>query len=113
VRPGGLLAIKEFDMTNHHFYPPGPRLMWRGIEAIIRNGDAYFGQILRNHALHDLVRKAGFAEIRQLQARIKELELLMERAESYAEDVKHSTTDREEIGQHIVNILRQRIRVMK
>jgi len=44
-----------------------------------------------------------------LQACIEKLELLMERAESYAEDVRHSTTDREEIGQHIVDILRQRI----
>lgn len=33
LRSGGLLAIKDFDMTSHHFWPPGPRLMWRAVEG--------------------------------------------------------------------------------
>jgi SAM-dependent methyltransferase len=65
VRPGGLIAIKEYDATAQQFQPTPPFLIWHRQEALCRAGSQYAIQVLRTINLAQWLRAAGLLDIRQ------------------------------------------------
>jgi hypothetical protein len=63
TRPGGLVAIKEFDKSLTRFYPSDPALLWRAIEAIRRIHPAFKG-MLRTVGLASWFEQVGLTDIR-------------------------------------------------
>ena len=59
VRPGGLVAIKEFDMAMWYCWPPGPRLIWRLYEALAQARHTYFEQAMRSSELMIWLKQAN------------------------------------------------------
>ncbi len=64
VKPGGLVAIKEFDFAIWHFWPPGPGLMWRYLEALLAHGNLHAIQAARSNHLQDWVLQSGLIEVK-------------------------------------------------
>jgi arsenite methyltransferase len=65
VRPGGLIAIKEYDITAQQFQPAPPTLAWRRYEAMHRTGDQNSQSLFRAIQLPQWLRAAGLQDIRQ------------------------------------------------
>jgi SAM-dependent methyltransferase len=65
VRPGGLVAIKEFDVTDQQIQPTTPTLFIHWHEAMCRSGDAYHCQLLCTINLAQWLRAAGLVDLRQ------------------------------------------------
>lgn len=65
VRPGGLIAIKDYDVTAQQFQPTTPRLFSHLGDALVRAGSAHFCQLFRVINLARWLRLAGLREIRQ------------------------------------------------
>lgn len=65
VRPGGLIAIKDYDVTAQQFQPTTPRLFSHLGDALVRAGSAHFCQLFRVINLSSWLRKAGLREVRQ------------------------------------------------
>ncbi|MCB0097929.1 MAG: class I SAM-dependent methyltransferase [Caldilineaceae bacterium] len=63
VRPGGLVAIKETDITAMSLNPPGPRATWRLYETWQGRGDAYLTQLLRAPELPVWLSKSGLTNV--------------------------------------------------
>lgn len=65
VRPGGLIAIKEYDMTALQIQPSPPTLIMHLQDALERAGDRQSHGTLRAIQLGQWLRAAGLVEIRQ------------------------------------------------
>ncbi|MEZ4708044.1 MAG: methyltransferase domain-containing protein [Caldilineaceae bacterium] len=65
VRPGGLIAIKEYDITSMQFQPTTPMLTVHLYEALCRMGKQYYCQLFRTILLPQWLRNAGLKNIRQ------------------------------------------------
>lgn len=65
VRPGGLIAIKEYDMTALQFQPLAPTLIFHLQETLAAAGDRQSYGTLRTVQLPQWLRKAGLVELRQ------------------------------------------------
>ena len=65
VRPGGLVAIKEYDITTQLLQPLSPRLFPHFQQAMFRAGSAYYHQLYRAIDLPRWLRAAGLLAIRQ------------------------------------------------
>jgi len=65
VRPGGLIAIKEYDITAQQFQPAPATLAIHLHEALCRLGDEYECNLLRAIHLSEWLRAEGLVEIRQ------------------------------------------------
>lgn len=63
ARPGGLVAIKETDITAMSLNPPGPRITWRLYDAWQKSGDDYITQLLRTPELPSWLRKSGLTDV--------------------------------------------------
>ena len=63
TRPGGIVAIKDWDVPSSNFRPFGPRLMWHIYEALCQAGDTWFRQLFRNYDLPTWLRRAGLVDI--------------------------------------------------
>ena len=64
TRPGGLVAIKEFDASLTRFFPSDPTLLWRVIEANQFNKSPIH-YTLRTVGLSSWFEQAGLIEVRQ------------------------------------------------
>lgn len=64
VRPGGLVAIKDADITIWNFTPGDPGLMWRLIVAA-RAGEPQIRGLLRTPELRRWLERAGLEAVRQ------------------------------------------------
>jgi ubiquinone/menaquinone biosynthesis C-methylase UbiE len=60
-RPGGIVAIKEFDLTMLQFYPMNPELLWREISAA-RTVFPPFERMLLIPELYQLMKDVGFMQ---------------------------------------------------
>jgi ubiquinone/menaquinone biosynthesis C-methylase UbiE len=65
VRPGGLVAIKEYDITTQLLQPLPPRLLPNFQDAMMRIGSTYFQQLFRAIDLQQWLRRAGLIDLRQ------------------------------------------------
>lgn len=65
VRPGGVIAIKEYDITAMQFQPATPMLTVHLYEALCRMGKQYYCQLFRTILLPQWLRNAGLQHIRQ------------------------------------------------
>lgn len=65
VRPGGLVAIKEFDITTQLLEPLPPLLFPHFKEAMLRAGSAWYYQLHRAINLQQWLRRAGLHDLRQ------------------------------------------------
>lgn len=65
VRPGGLIAIKEYDVTTQMIQPTPPTLFPRWQQAMVRAGDQYYHNLFRAIQLAQWLRSAGLIAIRQ------------------------------------------------
>lgn len=65
VRPGGLVAIKEFDITTQLLEPLPPLLFPHFKEAMLRAGSAWYYQLHRTINLQQWLRRAGLHDLRQ------------------------------------------------
>lgn len=63
VRPGGIVAIKDWDIPSFNFWPPGPRLMWHHYEIMDDAGDARIRQMFRSYELPVWLRRANFVNV--------------------------------------------------
>ncbi len=63
VKPGGVIAIKESDITCLQFHPVDARLMWRAIDAVANTGDAQMMGVLRSWQLSKWLRNHGIQVI--------------------------------------------------
>jgi len=76
VRPGGLIAIKEYDITAQQVQPTPPTLFMHWHEAMCHMGDQYHDNLFRTLHLSHWLRAAGLLDIRQkptLMARFQPL----------------------------------------
>lgn len=65
VRPGGLVAIKEYDITTQLLQPLSPQLFPHFQLAAFRAGNTYYYQLYRTIGLPRWLRDAGLLDIRQ------------------------------------------------
>ena len=65
VRPGGLIAIKDYDVTAQQFQPCRPTLFLHFHEALARAGKVQHYGLLRVIQLAGWLRMAGLVEVRQ------------------------------------------------
>ncbi len=63
VRPGGLVALKDYDPTGQQFVPLPSTLCLRRFEAVVRGGSQQ--GILRTPYLSQYMRAAGLVDVRQ------------------------------------------------
>ena len=63
LKPGGLLAVKEFSLLLLQWQPLDPLLLARRHQADVDNGNAHIVQVLRNEGLAAWVTQAGFSVI--------------------------------------------------
>jgi arsenite methyltransferase len=61
VKPGGLIAVKEVDITVLQFLPQKPQLMWRLLESL--KADTQLAGAMRGTRLPIWFRRAGLTEI--------------------------------------------------
>ena len=62
VRSGGVVAIKDFDLTIHQWYPSDPTFIWRIYEPI-REKHAQARGLLRTINLRKWLLQAGFVDV--------------------------------------------------
>jgi arsenite methyltransferase len=62
VRPGGLVAVKEFDGTANLFYPFDPTIIWRLYDAI-RHRNPHIQRVLRTFQLPTWLKRAGLVKV--------------------------------------------------
>lgn len=77
TRPGGLIAIKEYDVTAQQFQPTTPTLFIHLVEALCQNGSQYHCSLLRAIELPKWLREAGLINLRQkptLMVRVQPLD---------------------------------------
>ena len=65
VRPGGLVAVKEYDITTQLFQPLPPRLFPSFQAAMVRSGSTEYAQEFRAIDLQRWLRRAGLLHLRQ------------------------------------------------
>lgn len=65
VRPGGLIALKEYDMTALQFQPLAPTLIMHLQETLAAAGDRQSHGTLRTIQLSQWLRAAGLIDLRQ------------------------------------------------
>ena len=65
VRPGGLIAIKEYDITAQQVQPTTSMLCLHLHEALCRMGDQYTCNLFRTQSLPNWLREVGLVELRQ------------------------------------------------
>ena len=65
VRPGGLIAIKEYDITAQQVQPTTSMLFLHLHEALCRMGDQYTCHFFRTLSLPNWLREVGLVELRQ------------------------------------------------
>ncbi len=65
VRPGGLIAIKEYDITAQQVQPTTSMLCLHLHEALFRMGDQYTCHLFRTLSLPNWLREVGLVELRQ------------------------------------------------
>jgi ubiquinone/menaquinone biosynthesis C-methylase UbiE len=69
VRPGGVIAIKDFDGSHARIHPGDPALLWRLLEAVRRSPAHFFHQmahgILRTATFRRWLERAGLCHVRQ------------------------------------------------
>jgi len=65
VRPGGLIAIKEYDITAQQMQPTTPMLFLHLHEALCRMGEKGHCYCFRTLSLPHWLRKVGLVELRQ------------------------------------------------
>lgn len=65
VRPGGLVTIKEYDITTQLLQPLPPRLVPNFQDAMMRIRSAYYQQLFRAIDLQRWLRRAGLTDLRQ------------------------------------------------
>jgi arsenite methyltransferase len=65
VRPGGLIAIKEYDITAQQVQPAPPTLLIHLNEALCRIGHQYHCNLFRTLHLSQWLRAAGLLDIRE------------------------------------------------
>lgn len=78
VRPGGIVAVKDVDMTLARFYPADPFLVSHLSEASLRGGPAAIESrgSLRGRELGHWLERAGLAEVWQRATLIERRALL-------------------------------------
>lgn len=64
VRPGGLVAIKDFDATLTQHFPGDPGLLWRFCMARAKVQEMSRG-VLRGRGFRRFLERAGFVDVRQ------------------------------------------------
>ena len=64
VRPGGMVAVKESDLTSYRFYPSDPTLYWRALEAARQAHTAIAGA-LRATDLSAWLKQSGLSDVWQ------------------------------------------------
>jgi ubiquinone/menaquinone biosynthesis C-methylase UbiE len=64
LKPGGVLAVKDGDITALQIFPIPPTTLWRLLDAWTRRGDQQVRGLLRSIGLADRLRKAGFAPVK-------------------------------------------------
>jgi hypothetical protein len=65
TRPGGLIAIKEYDVTALQIQPSTPTLFIHLHEAMCRNGSQQACSVIRTITLPKWLREAGLVGLRQ------------------------------------------------
>jgi len=65
VRPGGLVAIKDVDVSGTQFQPLEPMLLWRLIESQKRAANTYILGLLRGMRLPGWLRAAGLTQVQR------------------------------------------------
>ena len=65
VRPGGLIAIKDYDITAHQIQPTTPNLCPHLHEALGRIDKQHHANLFRTMYLSNWLREAGLIDIRQ------------------------------------------------
>lgn len=65
VKPGGLVAVKESEITALQLQPTPPTLIWHWIEEAVRHRDTQVIGSLRSIGLPGWFREAGFINIRR------------------------------------------------
>lgn len=65
VRPGGLVAIKEYDITAQQVQPTSGQLFAHWQDAMVQSGSEYYKQLFRVINLSQWLRQAGLLDIRQ------------------------------------------------
>lgn len=65
TRPGGLVAVKDFDVTATQIQPTTPTLFIHSIEALCRHGGQQQCGLLRTIELPNWLRQAGLVNLRQ------------------------------------------------
>ena len=64
VRPGGLVAVKDWDHPSFVLSIPGARVLYRLYEAMINGGDVKFVQMFRDTELPAWLRNAGLIDVK-------------------------------------------------
>jgi arsenite methyltransferase len=65
LKPGGVLAIKDGDLTALQIFPVPPTMLWRLLEAWMKRGDRQIRGLLGSLALAGPVRTSNFAYVRR------------------------------------------------
>jgi arsenite methyltransferase len=63
LKPGGVLAVKDGDITALQVFPIPPTMLWRLLDAWTRRGDQQIQGLLGSLALLRHVHRAGFASV--------------------------------------------------
>lgn len=63
VKPGGVIAIKEFDVSGGHYYPIDVSLFWRFLDQAARSGVTQILGALRGWAISKWMRRLGIEVI--------------------------------------------------
>lgn len=63
LKPGGVLAVKDGDITALQIFPIPPTVLWRLLDAWTRRGDQQIRGLLGSLSLADRLRKAGFTRV--------------------------------------------------
>jgi ubiquinone/menaquinone biosynthesis C-methylase UbiE len=64
LKPGGVLAVKDGDITALQIFPIPPTTLWRLLDAWTRRGDQQVRGLLRSVGLSRCLRKARFAPVK-------------------------------------------------
>jgi arsenite methyltransferase len=64
LKPGGLLAMKDGDITALQIFPIPPTTLWRLLDAWERRMDQQILGLLRSVGLADCLRRAGLSEVK-------------------------------------------------
>ena len=84
VRPGGIVAVKDVDISAWQFQPLSPTLMWRLIEACQGNG--HVSGAMRGTHLPTWLREAGLKVIKRQTTLVERWSPLQPLEQSYVAD---------------------------